>query len=195
MWLYEVEFFAVIYKASHLSYWNLDWHRGAKCKVHIDISDLSIPGSTNGWISATNIDYYLNNANTNNSKWYIGLLFKSGAGSSPRWRWKTDGTDETDSYEFTGSWSIMNADFLISIGFGLDSTTAKPTDISLTINNTAVKDNPTTPSHNSGYWDHTGYGSEGNDEIDFQFVANWFNYSLEVNQTQLNYIEDKIFGF
>ena len=33
--------FAVIYKASHLSYWNLDWHYGAVCRpANINITDL-----------------------------------------------------------------------------------------------------------------------------------------------------------
>ena len=143
-----------------------------------DLGDLSVSAWQDGWGTATDLNYLLDNSKTNNSIWYIGLKFKTGD-AIPNWRWRTDGgnIDDTDSYQYSGgNWVLYETattvDFTIEIGFGLDSSTATPTDIGLTINQTAVKNNPDTPTHNSGYWDHTGYGSEGGNAIEFQFDAN-----------------------
>ncbi|MHA1522031.1 MAG: hypothetical protein ACTSRK_17790, partial [Promethearchaeota archaeon] len=161
----------------------------------IIIDQITITASTLGWITHTNIEYFLNNSLTTNNTWFIGLNMSSGSNVNVRWYFYPDTSvpeDKTMSYGWVGGWTLLEdvgdtIDLTTEIGFGFSDPKHTPSEINLKINGQTVHNNSLNPSHNSGYWDYTGYGSNGGNSLDYVFTADWYDFSLEVNQTIINY--------
>ncbi len=145
------------------------------------------------WFNATfgaTSSTYLDNSLTDNNTWFIGFEESSGGSAfNVNWKFASDGVDNSEAYYWVTAedWTHYTIDFTAKIGLSLNKTNVSPSEINLQINNQNVHNNTGKPSHNSGFWDYTGYGSNGGNSIDFVFSADWYDFSLDVNQTTLNY--------
>ncbi|MBN2156653.1 MAG: hypothetical protein JW776_11485 [Candidatus Lokiarchaeota archaeon] len=151
-----------------------------------------------GWKHLTDLEFYLNNSNTDNNTWYIGLFDFNTGSFDGYWYYNEDessgdGEDETLSYEWTVlGWKLVTdnektIDFRSIVGLSLKNPTPAPTLINLQINGTSVSNNTLIPDNNSGIWENYNSYHGHDNELNFSITADWFSYSLSVNQTLVNY--------
>ncbi|MHA1562309.1 MAG: hypothetical protein ACTSPA_09320, partial [Promethearchaeota archaeon] len=163
------------------------------------ITDVTVPDGTAGWFFIDFDDFYLDNSKTVDNTWFIGYIDDTGSGKDTNWYYTNDDSDgdslnETLSYEYDGTnWNLIedtlhlkNSKVDLNINLSIGLSNPKPSDINLKINNTLVHNNPNLPNNNSGYWDRTGDAGINN-QINYTFSADWYNFALEVNNTQVNY--------
>ncbi len=166
---------------------------------YIQIGNLT---TGNGWKSITNINLFLNNSNTDNNTWYVGFVDHNTAEYNGNW-WYTnddssgDNNDETLSYEYLGAstWGLVEdtfspgvlIDFHLQVGLSLNDSTPNPKLLDLHINGTSVDDNLITPSANNGTWININPLHGADNFLDFTVIANWYTYSLNIDQTIVNY--------
>ncbi|MHA1334786.1 MAG: hypothetical protein ACTSPW_03435, partial [Promethearchaeota archaeon] len=186
---------AVLYK----SIWNAGSSRSEPSGNNVgyikNLGTFNVPNNTFGIYSITNIHYFLNNSNTENNTWFIGL-FDGGSGADTRWYYVDDGSngdndDESYCYYYSTGWHLVEnifgtdyVDFRLTVGLSPINNTPKPSDINLKINGTAVNDNGT---DNSGYWvsNEAYWSSSGN--LKFILSADWYDVKLNVSKVQINY--------
>ncbi|MCF2139683.1 MAG: hypothetical protein K9W44_06485 [Candidatus Lokiarchaeota archaeon] len=162
----------------------------------IVLDQLTITASKIGWVVKSNINYFLNNSLTTSNTWFIGVNLTSGSSINLRWYFNPDTSpseDKTLSYEWAGGkWSLLkdgtyDLDLTSKIGLGFSNPNHTPSQFNLQINNLTVYNNLNHPDSNSGFWNHTGFGSDGSNSISYVFSGDWYDYSLQVNQTEINY--------
>ncbi|WP_457919335.1 hypothetical protein [Candidatus Lokiarchaeum ossiferum] len=155
------------------------------------------------WADFTNLNQELLSSNTVNNVWFIGIRMAYNDSFAVGWRYCADSGgsedtegDEADSFKldvprilFVPEFESYTVDFLTKVTLDLGGVTAPdPESIGLTINGTAVNNNTSSPSHNSGYWDTIGeYCSSSN--IEFIVSSDWGNYSADINFTSVNYTQ------
>ncbi|MBN2156654.1 MAG: hypothetical protein JW776_11490, partial [Candidatus Lokiarchaeota archaeon] len=156
----------------------------------------NITVDSSGWKDLTNINHYLNNSNTDNNTWFIGLFDLNTATFDGLWYYNADDNngdneDETLSYEWTVSgWSLVmdgdTVDFQTKVGLSLNTTTPDPTDINLQINGTIVDDT----TSNKGEWIDTNPYSGSNGKLNFTFSADWYDFSLKVDEVTIDFTKN-----
>ncbi|MHA2394003.1 MAG: hypothetical protein ACXAEX_18880, partial [Promethearchaeota archaeon] len=120
------------------------------------LATFEIPNNTySQWYTITGIHQKINNSDTDDNTWFIGLLDNSVGGGDMWWDYTRDdlnfggdGVDETDSYIFTGgAWSLYQTaapvstiDFNAIVNLAPLNNTPKPSQINLTIDNKKVND-------------------------------------------------------
>lgn len=158
----------------------------------IDVTaDTGVLGS---WKDAT-LNYFLNNSNTQNNTWFVGLMDDGGVDVNSEWNFDYDGVsgDNVDNslcYEYAGggNWDLINLgetiDFNMKIGLGLPTNLVSPSNIHLKINSTNVQDDL---SANSGTW-YSNLSFQGiNNELNFVLSSGWYNFRCNITAIQINY--------
>ncbi|WP_457558880.1 hypothetical protein [Candidatus Harpocratesius sp.] len=133
---------------------------------------------------------FLDNSLTDNKTWFIGFEEESGGSAFlANWKYNTDGVDNSEAYYWLGaeSWQHYAIDFTAKIGLSLNKTNVAPSEINLKINDLPVYNNSNHPALNSGFWNYTSFGSNGANSINYQISSTWYIYSLDINQTLVNY--------
>ncbi|KKM93100.1 hypothetical protein LCGC14_1211830, partial [marine sediment metagenome] len=150
------------------------------------------------WYTITGIHQKINNSDTDDDKWFIGLLDNSLGGGDMWWDYTRDdlnflgdGVDETDTYLYSGGvWSLYQTsapityiDFNVKVDLAPLNNTPKPTQINLTIDNKAVND----LNYQSGNWIETSPQVNASGRLKFILSADWWDVSCNVTNVQINY--------
>ena len=164
------------------------------------LGTFDIPNNTFGiWYTLTEIHQLIDNSQTNDNKWFIGLLDNSVGGGDMWWDYTRDdgnfggdSLDETDSFTYVGSWSLYQAvtpltyvDFNVGVELSPLNNTPNPEDIGLKINNENV-----TGYFNingSGYWESTLVNGSSNGKLKYNISADWWDVECNITQVQINY--------
>ncbi|QEE18062.1 hypothetical protein DSAG12_03900 [Promethearchaeum syntrophicum] len=165
------------------------------------IGSIFVNDTDQQWSNSTfqlNSTTFLDSSKTYNNNWFIGL-YKLPDQSTFRgdWFYRSDsGGDGNNSIALTqqggSGWSSqLGLDYGARIGLSLNKTYTTPSEIRLKINNTLVYDNPNIPTNNSGFWNESGDAGINN-LLNYVFEADWYNFALEVNSTQVNYTKSMI---
>ncbi|MHA2398439.1 MAG: hypothetical protein ACXADU_06075 [Promethearchaeota archaeon] len=163
------------------------------------LGNFQFPNNTySQWYTLTGIHQKINNSDTDDNKWFIGLLDNSVGGGDMWWDYTRDdlnfggdGLDETDSYLYTGgAWTLYQTiapatyvDFNVMVDLAPLNNTPTPTQINLTINNKVVSD----IDYQSGTWIDTTPQVNPSGNIDFTISADWWDVSCNITSAQLNY--------
>jgi len=158
-----------------------------------------IPNNTvSQWYKITGIHQKINNSDTDDDKWFIGLLDNSVGGGDMWWDYTRDDNflggdnlDETDSYLYTGgAWTlyqtiapITTIDFNVKVDLAPLNNTPRPTQINLTINDKEVTD----INYQSGRWTDTTPQVNPSGKLHFNLLADWWDVSCNVTNVQINY--------
>ncbi|UCF13380.1 MAG: cadherin repeat domain-containing protein, partial [Thermoplasmatales archaeon] len=146
------------------------------------------------WVNFTDLHYFLNNSNTDNNTWALGLLDRSSTPGNPGWCFvpDTDGTDMSYMWETTGTvWTKPeDADFISRLTFNLAGSLGEPTmlEFGAVINKTMVQNGVV---KGTGNW--TSYEEYGSDSGSLKFVVNfteWENSACNITLFQINYTKD-----
>ncbi|NHJ20008.1 MAG: hypothetical protein EAX91_03620 [Candidatus Lokiarchaeota archaeon] len=148
------------------------------------------PPSTN-WYNIELTKTFLNNSQTANNTWFIGL-YNSVPATTLEWRFVDDisNGDNSDAYRFSAGWNFESKDYECRVFLSPINPTPNPEDIGLKINNTIVNGYPNI--NGSGYWSsYEAVGSlSGN--IQFDINADWYNISCDIPKVQINYTKSDI---
>ncbi|MHA1453874.1 MAG: hypothetical protein ACTSRD_13515, partial [Promethearchaeota archaeon] len=183
------------------STWNSTLSRSVPHSSVSQYTNLGEIGVGNNWISNTSIMHFLNTSTTDNNTWFIGLVDENNVNYNGNWWFvedsSGDGIDDTLSYEYAGggTWALIEnslnpgakVDFISKVGLSLNTTTPDPSDVNLAINGTAVDDS----TSNKGEWIDTSSYSGSNGKLNFTFSADWYDFSVDVDQIDIDYIKYK----
>jgi len=156
-----------------------------------DIGFITVENNITGdWEIDTFTNVFLDNSNTFNNTWFIGLQDDGGWEIDSQWERIADSTNGDDSLCYDESTLIDlgggdGLDFLSKVDLGIDSTTINTTDINLCINSTQFTDNST--ESGSGWWNSTQRYHGNNNELNFSISADWFNFEFNITDIQVNY--------
>ncbi|MFW9773880.1 MAG: hypothetical protein ACFFEO_17140, partial [Candidatus Thorarchaeota archaeon] len=168
------------------------------------LATFEIPNNTySQWYTITNIHQKINNSDTDDNKWFIGLLDNSVGGGDMWWDYTRDdlnfggdGLDETDSYLYTGvSWAIYQTlapvstvDFNAIVQLAPLNNTPKPSQINLTIDSKVVND----IDFQSGRWIDSTPQVDTSGNLKFTISADWWDVSCNVTNALLNYTKSDL---
>lgn len=173
--------------------WNETEARNEPAELNeaIDIGDISLIEPDNDVnVTATAINYPLNNDETTNNTWYIGLKGKSGI---MRWDYVDDSptTNRSLAYSWNnGQWDLLSRDYTLQVGVGLASNTPSPSVLGLTVNSTPVSDDSVEESAGSYSSSEVKPGISG--ELEFNVTSPWYEYTCQVNETIINYTKSNV---
>ena len=164
------------------SSWNSVLNRNEPTGTSITIG--TIAPTANGWLNIDLIDTFLNNSNTDNNTWFLGVVRTSGGGSI-QWRYTDDTVANNNSYAYysNAGWTFESRDYLLKIGLAPVNATSNPQDIGLKINETQVVNY----GGGSGYWTTTEELQSITGLLYFSITSDWRAVSLNITNVQLNY--------
>ena len=144
----------------------------------------TIAPTANGWLYIDLIDTFLNNSNTDNKTWFLGVVRTSGGGSI-QWRYTDDTVTNNNSYAYysNAGWTYEPRDYLLEIGLAPINATPYPQTIGLKINNTQVVDY----GIGSGYWTSIEELQSSSGILSFTITSDWNALSLNITEVQMNY--------
>jgi len=143
-------------------------------------------GNIDVWVDFDISDRFLNNSNTYNNTWFIGVNL---TGGGVTWKYANDIVPPGDSiaYEYggAGSWSSLNYDYWLKYGLAPLNTTPSPEQVDLRINSTQVIGYG--DGIGAGYWMNTSVFQSPSGNLDFALSANWEALSFNITEVQINY--------
>ncbi|MFX0012866.1 MAG: hypothetical protein ACFE9R_21330, partial [Candidatus Hermodarchaeota archaeon] len=167
--------------------------------VYATLGNFAFPNNTySQWYTLTGIHQLINNSDTDDDKWFIGLFDNSVGGGDMWWDYTRDdlnfggdGVDETDSYLYSGgTWMLYQTaapattiDFNIQVDLAPLNNTPKPTQINLTINDKEVSD----VDFQSGKWIETVPLVNPSGNLHFIISADWWDVSCNITNALINY--------
>ncbi len=160
-----------------------------------DTSSVQVIGSfstsTPGWNNVKLTKTLLNNTETENNKWYIGIKKTDGDPlTACKWRFDpdppggTDGSNDSDAFSKPGvSWNAEARDYTLKIYISPIDKDANPSDIGLKINGDSV----TNMQNGKGYWESTKINSSATGELKYNVTADWWDIECNISQVLINY--------
>ncbi len=167
----------------------------------------SIESNFVGWWKIQNRTF-LDNSETHNNTWFIGVMDVSTEGGDLEWIYvpdegkNSDGIDETDGIVYNASynnWQLVKNGtgiFNTTLDFGcvLDllpmNNTANPIDIGLKINDTLF--NPDHCKNGTGNWISQKEFIPVNNLLRFKITANWWSVTCKIQVVQINYTKSNL---
>ena len=141
------------------------------------------------WFNFTGYHEFLNTSNTVNNTFFITIRQASDPGQTDvRFQYMPDLLgDLIDSslvYESdSGDWLLEAWDAAFIVNVSPVYNNVKPSQINLKINNTNVNDN----IDNSGSWMSTEEFSNPSGQLEFEFMADWWDVACNLTRAQINY--------
>jgi len=144
----------------------------------------SFSSPPNGWNDMVLTKTLLNNSNTANNTWFIGLRETTGL-ATLKWRYVFDSTngDNSEAYYLSGGWQQITNDYDCKLDLTPLNNIPKPSEINLKINNTIVIDT----IDDSGYYSSNEAYSSSSDILNFTISADWWDISCNITNVQINY--------
>ncbi len=133
------------------------------------------------WVNFTNWHQKLDVINTYSNTFFIRVSCLSS--NNGYWHHGTDGTYNSIVWRQTGGAPEVNADMSLLLGLSPENNDARPSDISLEINNTDVTD----VGFGSGYWTTPNELFDPSGSIEFEITADWWDVSCNVSEVQINF--------
>jgi len=143
----------------------------------------------NGWNDIVLTKTLLNNSNTANNTWFIGLHEDSGS-ATINWRFVGDGTngDNSDAYHYSSGWQFDANDYECTVDLESISANPYPEQIKFQINNTNVQN----IGQGTGYWNSLEAFSSNSDLLNFTVSADWWDVSCNITSVQINYTKTDV---
>ncbi|MFX1388535.1 MAG: hypothetical protein ACFE9Z_00560 [Promethearchaeota archaeon] len=169
---------------------------------YANLGTFDFPNNTySEWYTLTGIHQFINNSETDDNKWFIGLFDNSaGAGDGDMYwdytrddnLYSGDNLDETDSYLYSaGTWNLRQElpaplsyiDFNVKVDLTPLNNTPKPTQVNLTVNTKEVTD----IDYQSGSWVELTPQINPSGNLHFILAADWWDVSCNITNVQINY--------
>ena len=133
--------------------------------------------------------------NTDNGTFFIVMWNTNLPTSFPQFNAKNDGAGQYESlvrFMPVASWVSQAYEVSSNVSLVLADNTPKPTDIGLTVNDTAVTADIS--GENFGYWTSEEEVASTSDKLNFTISADWWEVSCNVTNTQINYTKSDLNG-
>jgi len=169
-----------LYKSS----WDTGNSRSQPTGSGINIGSFDPPSTD--WYNIELTKTYLNNSQTANNTWFIGL-HNTVPATTLEWRFVDDSSngDNSEGYSFSAGWNHQDKDYECSLFLSPRNPNPNPEHIGLKINNTMAKGYATV--NGSGYWSSMEQVGSLTGVIQFDVTADWYNISCEITKVQINY--------
>ena len=150
----------------------------------------------NNWYHCNNLNYYLNNSNTDNNTWCIGLAEADDSSSpgNPEWYYVLDSVNgnNSDSYTISGNvWTMISpsVDFMTKMTFNKASKfpIASLAEVGLKINGT-----PVIGTGGNGTWNSTEPFGGSSGQLKFNITADWDSLEFNITLVQINYTKTNL---
>ncbi|GAH70566.1 unnamed protein product, partial [marine sediment metagenome] len=134
---------------------------------------------------------YLNNSNTDNNMWFIGLYKTGGPTDTVNWRFKSDSNgDNSEAYYYSEGWLHLTQDYECKVYIAPHNNHPNPEHIGLKVNNSAVTGYLNI--NGSGYWSSNEEYSSSTGKLDFNITSDWYNVSCQITNVEINYTKSDI---
>ncbi len=157
----------------------------------------TIEASSEGWMGITRIHEFLNNSNTENNTWFIGV-FKSGT-AAPVWMFTRDDVNgdnsESNFYNNTANkWQLRQDGFYRTRDYHLKVDLSFidniPSKIGLKINDIPVTGH--TKIYGAGFWVSADQYSNLSGNLNFTLTADWWDVSCTITFVQIVYAKTDV---